>query len=127
MSLTKKQYLKIVYHLLPCHGKNEQRFYHDFKSSVDDFFEFHNTSDSEELINEFGAPPEVVSEFLKAQSSDYLLRQVNKRKLRKIGLSIFVTILIVGLSIFSTYCYKAYKDSKNSLIAQEKTFITDLP
>ena len=126
LSLTKKKYLKIVYKLLPYHGKNEKRFFNDFKCSIDDFCEFHNDSTDKDFINEFGTPSEVVSEFLKAQSSDYLLKQLTRKKLRQIGLAVFIAILIAGLSIFSIFCYKAYWDSKNSIITHEETFITEL-
>ena len=126
LSLTKKQYLKLIYQLLPYHGTTEKRFYADFNSSIDDFCELHNNPTYDDLISEFGTPSEVVSEFLKAQSSDYLLKQLNRKKIHKIGLAVIIVVLIAALSVFSTFCYKAYLDSKNSVITHEETFITEL-
>ena len=124
--MTKTQYLKLVYHLLPSHGKNERRFFCDFKNSVDDYIESQNSNSNIDLTSEFGEPQDVVSDFLRFQTSTYLLRQINRHNYYRIILILVTSAIFVMLSIFSITCYNAYQDSEDSVITHDQTTITTI-
>lgn len=125
MIRNEKEYLKTIYDLLPSHGKNEKRFFSDFKESVLDFSDAKVAVSVEALTEHFGEPQEIVADYLKSQTSDYLILQLKRNHFCKKVFVLLTACALTALIIFSSFCYASYLGVMNSNIAGEITTIEE--
>lgn len=85
-----KKYLSEVKKGLHCDISFKKAFLSDFKNELTNYIDEHQEVTIENIINEFGSPNQIVSNF---KSSDYLALK------KKININLFIGIFFIILSI----------------------------
>ena len=118
-----KTYLKQIRHLLPILSKQEKRFLKDLESALSDYISAYPHANTDEISAKFGSPADVVHDYIESLDLDYIIRRISARKIIKRAIAILILLALLAFALVAGTTYKAYLDSKNSVITQEVTII----
>lgn len=103
-----KSYLHTVRRLFPMMGRSEKTYLKNLSSSIEDFFEDHPPDSMEEVIEKFGLPEDVVSNYLGSSDPEYLLKRIKiAKRWRVLTICLLVTFLI-GFVFFACWLWFEY-------------------
>ena len=120
-----KSYLKSIRLLLPAHSYPEKEFLTDIENRIQDIVLECPNSTIKDIENQLGTPLEISQSYIASLDTDDLLKRLsNSRIVKRIFIG-FVVCAVLSISIFAGFTYKAYLDSKNTVITNTETIITD--
>ena len=120
-----KSYLKSIRLLLPAHSYPEKEFLTDIENRIQDIVLECPNITIKDIENQLGTPLEISQSYIASLDTDDLLKRLsNSRIVKRIFIG-FVVCAVLSISIFAGFTYKAYLDSKNTVITNTETIITD--
>lgn len=120
-----QKYLKSVKKLFPIYGKKERQYIKNLQTPLQEYAEEKEGLSYEELTEEFGTPPHVISEYFSEVDDEYLFRQLRIRGYVKKFL-IFVLVAFVILIGYRYYlAYQNYENAMEEHIIYEETIIEE--
>lgn len=120
-----QKYLKSVKKLFPIYGKKERQYIKNLQTPLQEYAEEKEGLSYEELTEEFGTPPHVISEYFSEVDDEYLFRQLRVRGYVKKFL-IFVLVAFVILIGYRYYlAYQNYENAMEEHIIYEETIIEE--
>lgn len=125
MTLDQKinQYFEQIQILLPTFSKSTGKYLKDLKNSVEDYCQKNPDISMEDIINTFGSPQDIVCNYIDCMDTEQLIQQISINKLVKRAVIILIFLVTIGCMVFSITTYRAYLDSKNTVITSEETII----
>ena len=119
----KKRYIRKIRHCFPIYGKEERKYLKELNTYLDEYMERNPEASEEEIIQEFGSPSNVAGEYLLGADEKYLLKRLQLSHFIKLGISLFI-ILVLLYNIYISYlAYLDYKDALNYQISTEEISI----
>ena len=120
-----QKYLKSVKKLFPIYVKKERQYIKNLQTPLQEYAEEKEDLSYEELTEEFGTPPHVISEYFSEVDDEYLFRQLRVRGYVK-KFMIFVLVAFVILIGYRYYlAYQNYENAMEEHIIYEETIIEE--
>lgn len=121
-----KKYLRNIRFAFPIYRKNEKRFFNDFKSAVYEYEAGNSMCDEQDLINNFGSPKDVVSEYFDNMDPKTYLQLLRKSYYLKRFTIAAIFLLCVYFTFSMVSLYHSYiLAQKNMIKTNEITIIYD--
>lgn len=120
-----KSYLKSIRLLLPAHSYPEKEFLTDIENRIQDIVLECPNITIKDIENQLGTPLEISQSYIASLDTDDLLKRLSNSLIVKRIFIGFVVCAVLSISIFAGFTYKAYLDSKNTVITNTETIITD--
>ncbi len=120
-----QNYLNKIKLLLPVRNKASRNFIRNISERVNEVVQESPEITFEEIENQLGTPFEIAQSYIASLDLEVLIKQLSiTRILRRIFATVLIC-LILSVSIFATFTYKAYLDSKNTVVTNTTTVIAD--
>lgn len=120
-----RKYIDSVKVLLPLYKKEERLFISDLTNDVNEFMNSHPDASLEDLEMRFGSPFEISQSYIGSIDVDVLIKRLSLAKMMRRVIAVLIAIMLIGLCVFSGLMYKGYQDTKNTIVTNEETVITD--
>ncbi|NBI63726.1 hypothetical protein D3Z38_11820 [Clostridiales bacterium] len=114
-----KRYCKQVKALLPLYRKQEKLFMENFSASVKEFAEVNLGCSIEDVIENFGVPGEIVSDYLSELDIEDLCRQISIRRRMKQVISAILILCVIASGLNAWWAYETYLEAKDQIITEE--------
>lgn len=125
--MKRKSFTKIYLHqiktLFPIFGKKERQYLKGFKETIQDYADDHPIRSTEDLINEFGTPQEVVHSYIDQADVDYLCRKIKKNTFIKRIIFIVAFCFLLFIGFYAALVYRDFQITKNEHITKEEIII----
>lgn len=120
------KYIREIQHLLPIIRQTEKRFLADFRQTIDDYCQTTNEISYEVLINVFGEPKDLASNYILEQEPTNLRNAIRFTHYIKIfTITIILSFLaIIGIRGYAEY--QAFQNSKEAYIQREVIVIEEM-
>jgi len=118
-------YLKHIKLLLPAYNHPERKYLADLKSRIQDIIQEHPDISIKGIEDLLGTPLEISQSYIASLDSDVLLKRLSATRIIKRIFILLIICAIILVSVFTSFLYKAYLDSKNTVITNTETVITD--
>ena len=118
-------YLKQIRTLVPVHAKNEKRYLRDLTDSITQFAKDNPEATMQNIIEQYGSPMEVVRDYIESCDVDLIIKRITLQTIVRRLVVVILLCLFIALSCFLFYIHKAYLDSKNTIITNTETVISD--
>ena len=113
-------YFRQIKLLLPLYTKKEKQFLRDFKDSVNEFCSQSPNCTMEDVIARFSTPKEIVHDYIvEALQTEDLCKKISLSRSIKRAIAVLLLLAALSTAFWGISCYKAYLDSKESVISQE--------
>lgn len=113
-------YFRKIRLLLPIYSKAEKQFLKDFKNSVFVFIEQNPLCTMDDVIERFSTPEEIVHDYIvEALQTEDLCKKISLSRSIKRAIAVLLLLAALSTAFWGISCYKAYLDSKESVISQE--------
>lgn len=110
-------YFRKIRLLLPIYSKAEKQFLKDFKDSVFVFIEQNPLCTMDDVIARFSTPEEIVHDYIvEALQTEDLCKKISLSRSIKRAIAILLLLAALSTAFWGISCYKAYLDSKESII-----------
>lgn len=106
MEFEVKRYLKRVKSSLPCSFTAKRAFIAMFKEQISEFLENFPDADINDIINQFGTPEAIASEF---DLKDYTA-EIKKQKLKTVFFVILSVLLLIGCVLLAILLKESLED-----------------
>lgn len=114
-----RHYYKQVKLLIPINGKDKKRFLNDLQGNIDNYIENNKDVAMKDIMEHFGTPPELVSDYIKDLDSDEIYKKVsNSVIIKRLIASIIFVLLLIGI-VWTVFLYKGYKEASDHYIDRE--------
>lgn len=105
-----KKYLKAVRGLFPFYETYEKQYTDNLEVHLREYLADHPEAAYTDIVEEFGLPSSVVSEYFSEIEEEYLFKHLEQKKYVK---RVMLLLVIVVLVINGYYYHKAYNDYIN--------------
>lgn len=105
-----KKYLKAVRGLFPFYETYEKQYTDNLEVHLREYLAAHPEAAYTDIVEEFGLPSSVVSEYFSEIEEEYLFKHLEQKKYVK---RVMLLLVIVVLVINGYYYHKAYNDYIN--------------
>lgn len=105
-----KKYLKAVRGLFPFYETYEKQYTDNLEVHLREYLADHPEAAYTDIVEEFGLPSSVVSEYFSEIEEEYLFKHLEQKKYVKRVMLLFVIVVLV---INGYYYHKAYNDYIN--------------
>ena len=110
-------YFRKIRLLLPIYSKAEKQFLKDFKDSVFVFIEQNPLCTMDDVIERFSTPEEIVHDYIvEALQTEDLCKKISLSRSIKRAIAVLLLLAALSTAFWGISCYKAYLDSKESII-----------
>ena len=110
-------YFRKIRLLLRIYSKAEKQFLKDFKDSVFVFIEQNPLCTMDDVIARFSTPEEIVHDYIvEALQTEDLCKKISLSRSIKRAIAILLLLAALSTAFWGISCYKAYLDSKESII-----------
>ena len=103
-----RQYRSDIKSFFPIMGNPEKKYLFKLMRSVEDYCDEEHVTTIEELYTGFGSPRDVVSTYLENADASFITKRIRVTKWVKRGIFTFLTIALIGVSIFGIVTYNQY-------------------
>lgn len=114
MKSNRSRYLRDLRRLMPVYGKSQREYLHAIDQSIQDYCNSHPNPTYEELTDHFGAPQEIIGDYLREQDTNMLIHQIGQKHSLQMIVRIFCIAAILCSAFFWYYCYRSYLNCKQS-------------
>lgn len=118
-----KRYCKQVKALLPLYRKQEKRFMENFSASVKEFADAAPGCSLQDVAENFGAPGEIVSNYLSELDTEDLCGQISIRRRVKRIISVILVLCVIASGLNAWWAYETYLEAKDQIVTEEVTVI----
>lgn len=118
-------YLKHIKLLLPAYSRPERKYLADLKNRIQDIVQEHPDISIKGIEDLLGTPLEISQSYIASLDPDVLLKRLSATRIIKRIFILLIICAIILVSVFTSFLYKAYLDSKNTVITNTETVITD--
>lgn len=118
-----KRYCKQVKALLPLYRKQEKRFMENFSASVKEFADAAPGCSFQDMAENFGAPGEIVSNYLSELDTEDLCGQISIRRRVKRIISVILVLCVIASGLNAWWAYETYLEAKDQIVTEEVTVI----
>ncbi len=113
-------YIRQIKLLLPLYTKKEKQFLRDFKDSVNEFCSQSPNCTTEDVMERFSTPEDIVHDYIvEALQTEDLCKKISLSRFIKRAIAVLLLLAALSTAFWGISCYKAYLDSKESVISQE--------
>ena len=113
-------YFRQIKLLLPLYTKKEKQFLRDFKDSVNEFCSQSPNCTMEDVIARVSTPEESgPASRVEALQTEELCNTISLSRSIKRAIAVLLLLAALSTAFWGISCYKAYLDSKESVISQE--------
>ncbi len=95
-----KQYIGEIKTMLPLKRKQEREFIKKLALDVQSYCEDANVATKQELYDNYGKPIEVVSNYISAMDSDYIIKRMRFSKVIRICATLLIAAIIVATTAY---------------------------
>lgn len=120
-----KLYLKHIKLLLPAYNHPEKQYLTDIENRIQDILQENCDITIKDIEDQLGTPLEISQSYIASLDTDILLKRLSIARIIKRIFILLVICAVLSVSIFAGFTYKAYLDSKNTVITNTDTIITD--
>lgn len=120
-----KLYLKHIKLLLPAYNRPEKQYLTDIENRIQDIVQECHDITIKDIEDQLGTPLEISQSYIASLDTDILLKRLSIARTIKRIFILLVICAVLSVSIFTCFTYKAYLDSKNTIITNTETVITD--
>jgi uncharacterized membrane protein len=120
-----RSYFNQIKSLLPIFGKEEKKFFAYFREEVDEFLAANPECDFEQLVEYFGKPNEIVSEYIGNADLKYLTNRIRIAKHMKLFIAIVLILAVVATLTAFALDYKLYLEAKNAEVHEIETILEE--
>ncbi len=118
-----QDYIKQVKVMFPLHGSERQRFINDLKEAVESHVEKTKDTSYEGIVEHFGSPSEVISNYIEGMDPEVLCRKITfRRRIFAVAIIALIAILI-GVIVNLYWDYSAYRQDVESIVVERETVI----
>lgn len=118
-----KRYLRDTRLAFPVFRKDEKRFFSDFKDTISEYESQHPECSKEELIDAYGTPKEVVTEYFCNMDPENYMTLMKRSHYLKIITVTALILLLVSFLIETALTIQAQKMFRENMIDKEQTII----
>lgn len=118
-------YIEEIKHYFPIYKSNEKKFINDLKSAIMDFFNETKELSYNELLEHFGAPKDLVANYLLEADAQYLSKNIRYSHRIKLIATFSIIFVILSLAIVIIFQYLFYYNAHASYISREITIIKE--
>lgn len=120
-----RKYIKAVRGLFPFYETYEKQYMDNLEIHLQEYLADHPEAAYADIVEEFGLPSSVVSEYFSEIEEEYLFKHLEQKKyVRRVML--LTVIMIVIVNIYSFYCaYNNYLQARKQDIVYEITIIEE--
>jgi hypothetical protein len=119
------KYVADVKALLPIYSADEKKFLKQLRTSIAEYAETMPDASAQALTEEFGTPVDIVRSYVGSMDVDQIIKKISIRKILTRAFMIFLVSVIILLTVMIGFTYRAYLDSKNTVVVSERTIISD--
>ena len=98
-----KRYYKKVEQLLPLEQFEKKKYMDTFKSNVEDFIYEYPDSNINVIIEHFGTPESIASNFLSGEDDFYISNKISITKFKKKIIAAFIAVLFTVVALTLAY------------------------
>lgn len=120
-----RKYYLLLKNLFPRINYAEGKFLHELKLSLNEYEECNINATYEDIIEQFGTPEAVVSDYIANQDPDYVLKCIKIKKLWQSTFFVVLFTMTLGLGIWYFYIKQASEVSSDSVLEYERTIIIE--
>lgn len=91
----------------------------NFSASVKEFAEVNLGCSIEDVIENFGVPGEIVSDYLSELDIEDLCRQISIRRRMKQVISAILILCVIASGLNAWWAYETYLEAKDQIITEE--------
>lgn len=118
-----RHFLKDCKNVFPFIGKKETVFLNRLKENMETYVLENGDLTYEELSQQFGTPKDIMLSYIEDCENDYIIKKMELKKMIKKISIIFISLLIIGLSIIVILELKTIKDIRDQNIIIEETIL----
>jgi hypothetical protein len=118
-----KHYFKKTKTLFPTYGKNEKEFFTTLQVDVIQYASEHPELSNSQIIEYFGEPNIIVSQYLAQSDAEQLIKQVKSVRWIKLCVIIVILIAVIVATIIVAMNYDFYNALHNSIVVEKETII----
>lgn len=118
-----RHFLKDCKNVFPFIGKKEIVFLNRLKENMETYVLENGDLTYEELSQQFGTPKDIMLSYIEDCENDYIIKKMELKKMIKKISIIFISLLIIGLSIIVILELKTIKDIRDQNIIIEETIL----
>ena len=119
--------MKRVRALFPVYGIPERRFLKGLENSLEEYLLEHPAASLSDFEDRFGAPQDVVNEYITGSDVNYLYKRLNIAKYIRLACIVMLALAILLFAVEYYHDYCALQQVRDSLITYEESIIEDLP
>lgn len=120
-----EQYMKNVRRCFPIYRKTEKIYLRRLKESVELFGSENINLSYDDLVEEFGSPSSVASEYFRNVDNGDLIKALKRGKVVKTFISVSLVIIIVLWGVLCVWRYRDFHESVNDRIAYTEIYIEE--
>ena len=118
-----RKYYLLIKILFPKINFSEGKFLHELKLSLIELEADNHNLTYEDIVNTFGSPETLVSDYISNQDPDYIIQCIKKKKKKKTIISVIILVLLLGLASWIFFLNQATKVSTDSVIEYQNSEI----
>lgn len=118
-----RKYYLLIKALFPRINFSEGKFLHELKLSLIELEADNHNLTYEDIVNTFGSPETLVSDYISNQDPDYIIQCIKKKKIKKIFISAILLVLLFGLASWIFFLNQATEISTDSVIEYQNSEI----
>lgn len=118
-----RKYYLLIKILFPKINFSEGKFLHELKLSLIELEADNHNLTYEDIVNTFGSPETLVSDYISNQDPDYIIQCIKKKKIKKTIISVIILVLLLGLASWIFFLNQATKVSTDSVIEYQNSEI----
>lgn len=110
-----KAYVKRVKRIIPFYSKDKKEFIILLEERINEYVNENNKNTYQDIVDEFGMPNEVAGSYIESLKTDYILKQLNKKRILKVLVSV---IIVLALTVWGFEMYRLnqlYEEVKDSI------------
>ena len=112
-----KRYFKQIKMFFPVYGKEEKRFLSDYQLAVEDFVECHSECMIDDIKEHFGAPQDVVHDYITSLDQTQLCKRIDLRHMIKM---VLILIVLLAAAVFAYRFYllnELYQQAQKNMLS----------
>jgi hypothetical protein len=114
-----ERYLKEIKMLLPTFGKDEKRFFSEFRTEIEDYVTSNAPLGYEEIVSRFGKPNVIVSDYIDNMDVKHIIKRIRVARIVRIGVIIIVVAAIAAASAIIAIKYVDFIKGQEQYVDRE--------
>lgn len=119
------RYLREIRIFFPVYRQPEKRYMHDLQRSIEEYAETSENLSFESLVQEFGEPKDLISNYILEQDASALHKAIKTSRYIKVTALTAIVAFIIIVGTRGYYEQKHFQEAKDAYIHREITVINE--